>query len=379
MNQSSNILIIGGGIIGLSLAIELKLRGAKVTVISRDFQQTATNAAAGMLAPQAEAIPPGKMLDLCLKSRALYPEWVKKIESISGVEAGYWPCGILAPVYTTKYKKNSSLSNLNSQWLNQEAIHQYQFGLSPEVIGGWWYPDDGQVDNRYLYQSIIAAAKQLKIELVEGNITEIIRTKGKIETIKTSIGELKADHYVLAAGAWSKELLSIPVFPIKGQMLSLKIPTDLAPEKIDKNLTEWLPLQQVLFGTESYIVPRKDGRIVIGATSENAGFTSGNTAAGIHELLANAIRLYPKLKDYKILETWWGFRPATPDEMPVLGASDYDNLTLATGHYRNGILLAPVTAMLIADLIWDNQSDPLLDACHYSRFAKVENQVLGSS
>ena len=363
MNKSNEILIIGGGIIGLSIAIELQLRGAKVTVISRDFQQIATNAAAGMLAPQAEAIPPGKMLDLCLKSRALYPEWVKKIESISGLQTDYWPCGILTPVYAVKDRKNYALPNLNYQWLNQVAIHQYQPGLSPEVIGGWFYSQDAQVDNRYLYQSIMAAAKELKIQIESGFVTEIICKKGKIQSLKTSIGELEAEHYVLATGAWSQELLPIPVFPTKGQMLSLKIPSDIS--------TENLPLQQVLFGNQTYIVPRQDGRIIIGATCENIGFVDGNTAAGIQQLLGNAIRLYPVLRNYEILEFWWGFRPNTPDEMPILGKSNYDNLTLATGHYRNGILLAPVTGILIADLIWNNQSEPLLKAFNYSRFLEV--------
>jgi len=367
MNQSKNILIIGGGIIGLSIAIELKLHGAKLTVISRDFHQAATKAAAGMLAPQAEAIPPGKMLDFCLKSRGLYPEWVKKIESISGLETGYWPCGILAPVYAAKEKKNYALPNLNYQWLNQVEIHEYQPGLSPEVVGGWFYPEDGQVDNRHLYQSIIVAAKELKIDIIQGFVKEIICKKGKIHNIKTSIGELEAEHYVLATGAWSQELLPIPVFPTKGQMLSLKISSDVSIEN--------LHLQKVLFGSETYIVPRKDGRIVIGATCENVSFADGNTAVGIQQLLGNAIRLYPVLRDYKILEFWWGFRPNTPDEVPILGESNFDNLTLATGHYRNGILLAPVTAMLIADLIWNNQSDPLLAAFNYSRFMEAGSKV----
>ena len=367
MSQSNKIIIIGGGIIGISIAIELKLRGAKVTVISRDFQQIATNAAAGMLAPQAEAIPPGKMLDLCLKSRTLYPEWVQKIESISGLETGYWSCGILSPVYALKDRENYALPSLNYQWLNQVAIHQYQPGLSPEVIGGWFYPQDGQVDNRYLYQSIIAAAKELKVEIQSGIVTEIIRKKGKIKSLKTSIGEIEAEHYVLATGAWSQELLPIPIFPTKGQMLSLKVPSYVSREN--------LSLQQVIYGSHCYIVPRKDGRIIIGATCENIGFVDGNTPVGIQQLLGNAIRLYPVLRDYEILEFWWGFRPNTPDEMPILGKSHYSNLTLATGHYRNGILLAPVTGMLIADLIWNNQSDPLLKAFNYSRFVEVGSKV----
>ena len=367
MSQSNKIIIIGGGIIGISIAIELKLRGAKVTVISRDFQQIATNAAAGMLAPQAEAIPPGKMLDLCLKSRTLYPEWVQKIESISGLETGYWSCGILSPVYALKDRENYALPSLNYQWLNQVAIHQYQPGLSPEVIGGWFYPQDGQVDNRYLYQSIIAAAKELKVEIQSGIVTEIIRKKGKIKSLKTSIGEIEAEHYVLATGAWSQELLPIPIFPTKGQMLSLKVPSYVSREN--------LSLQQVIYGSHCYIVPRKDGRIIIGATCENIGFVDGNTPVGIQQLLGNAIRLYPVLRDYEILEFWWGFRPNTPDEMPILGKSNYDNLTLATGHYRNGILLAPVTGMLIADLIWNNQSNSLLTAFNYSRFMEVGSQV----
>jgi thiazole synthase len=130
-----------------------------------------------------------------------------------------------------------------------------------------------------------------------------------------------------------------------------------------------LPLKNVLFGEEIYVVPRRDGKIVLGATSENVGFTSGNTSAGIQALLQGANRLFPQLKDYQISEFWWGFRPATPDELPILGSSEWENLTLATGHYRNGILLAPVTVQLIADLILDNIVDPLLSHFLYSRFS----------
>src|SRR6476469_728943 len=367
MNSSKDILIIGGGIIGLSLAVELKLRGTSVAVLTADSKQPTARAAAGMLAPQAERIPPSPMLDLCLQSRALYPAWVEQLENITGLKTGYWRSGILAPVCQNEPQEKPLLSNLNSQWLDRDTVRQHQFGLGQEIIGGWWYPDDAQVDNRALFLTLHAATEELQIEIIQGSAEEIIRQKNRVFGVETTAGKLQADRYVLAAGPWSEKLLDIPVFPRKGQMLSVCVPEDCGVIQ---------PLQTVLFGTGIYIVPRQDGRIIIGATSENVDFTPGNTPAGIQSLLAGAIKLYPELQNYPILEFWWGFRPATPDELPILGASAWENLTLATGHYRNGILLAPVTAKLLADLIGNQKSEPLLAAFHYSRFPeswKLEN------
>jgi thiazole synthase len=191
--------------------------------------------------------------------------------------------------------------------------------------------------------------------------------------IQTSVGVFHAEHYVLAAGAWSHELLPLPVRPKKGQMLSVRVPEGYHSE---------LPLQRVLFAPDIYMVPRRDSRsetlrdrrIVIGATSEEVGFTPYNTPSGIQTLLERAIKLYPQLQHYPIHELWWGFRPATPDELPILGSGPSKNLTLATGHYRNGILLAPLTAVLIADLIWEQKSDPLLNHFNYSRFYQGRGQ-----
>ncbi len=365
--MTSDILIIGGGVIGLATAIELKLRGAKVTAISRNQKAAAATAAAGMLAPSAERIAHDGMLQLCNRSLYLYPDWTRKLEEITGLDTGYWACGILAPVYDDKVTRSQGDKVENSTpsspspayWLDKSTIHQYQSGLSEEVIGGWWYPEDAQVDNRALFQTLLSAAENLGVEIQEGiTVKGIIQQQGQVKGVQTNAGTLHASLYVLATGAWFNELFPLPVRPLKGQMLSVKIPS-----------SGWeLPLSRVLYGDDIYIVPRRDGRIIIGATCEDVGFTSGNTPVAITRLLTAAIRLYPQLENYPIEEFWWGFRPATPDELPILGNSWCKNLIFATGHHRNGILLTPITAKLIADLILDEKSDSLLTHFHYSRF-----------
>jgi glycine oxidase len=244
MNSSQDILIIGGGIIGLSLAVELKLRGASVTVICQNFQQAAARAAAGMLAPQAERIPPSPMLDLCLKSRALYPEWTDKLETITGLQTGYWPSGILAPVCEGETYEKPELSNLNDRWLDGDAIRQHQPGLGEKVIGGWWYPEDAQVDNRALFQALQTAAKELQVEIIQDSAIELIRQGNRVFGVETTAGKIQADRYILATGAWSEKLLDIPVCPRKGQMLSVCVP---------KTSSVTQPLQTVLFGKGIYM------------------------------------------------------------------------------------------------------------------------------
>lgn len=345
MTERREMLIIGGGIIGLSIAIELKSQNIPVTILCRDFSEAATHAAAGMIAPQAEEIPPSPMLDLCLASRALYPDWIRKLESLTGMNAGYWACGILAP----RYQASAGM-------LDQASILAHQPDLSDEVVGGFWFPEDAQVDNRALAKVLWMAAQELGVEIQTGVHVERFASDSNITHLETTQGIWKADRYILATGAWSQELLPIPVFPRKGQMLSVSV---------DR---ENLPLKQVLYGEESYIVPRQDGRIIVGATSENVGFQKGNTAIGVHQLLSAAIRLYPPIQGFTLEETWYGFRPATPDELPILGSSPYKNLTLATGHYRNGILLAPITAKSIAQFILTETSNSQLEAFHWSRF-----------
>ncbi|MGB3691825.1 MAG: glycine oxidase ThiO [Spirulinaceae cyanobacterium] len=362
ISSRGEVIIVGGGVIGLSIAIELKLRGVGVTVLSRSFQEATGHVAAGMLAPQAEQIPPSPMLELCDSSLSMYKDWTRKLESITGLDTGYWNCGILAPIYQEDSPVNTLQTDSSSrQWLNQEAISQHQPNLGADVVGGWWYPQNGQVDNRRALMKVLrVAAQELGINWHEGvEVKEILNSPRKeVVALKTNQGLIQGSHYILATGAWSQQLLPMPIYPKKGQMLSVKVP----PGK------EKLPLKQVLFGQQIYIVPRRDGLIVIGATSENVGFTPHNTPSGIQQLLTQAIRLYPPLENFPIQEFWWGYRPATPDELPILGTSPWPNLTLATGHYRNGILLAPITASLIADLVWEQKIDPLLTNFRWDRF-----------
>jgi glycine oxidase ThiO len=340
------IIVIGGGIIGLAIAVNLRQRGAKVTVITREFKEAASLAAAGMLAPQAEQIPPSAMLDLCLASRDLYSQWTAELESLTGARTGYWQCGIVAPRY------ECSIDAGGTPWQSSAEIEAVQSGLSDRLAGGFWYPDDATVDNQALTHTLWLAAQELGIEVKDNTTVEaIVGNDGSISHIATTAGPIVGQHYILAAGAWTQALFPIPISPRKGQMLSLRAIGDNQP------------LQRVLFGEDIYIVPRRDGRIVIGATSEDVGFAPGNTAGGIHRLLDRAIALYPYLATCSFDRHWWGYRPVATDELPVLGNSTrYDNLTLATGHYRNGILLTPITAKTIGDLVWEGKVHPTIEA-----------------
>lgn len=368
MNVSNDIIIIGGGLMGLAVAVELKLQGAGVTVLSRNFREAAGHVAAGMLAPQAEAIPPGPMLELGLRSRSLYPQWTQKLEEITGLDTGYWPCGILAPVYeipdrTEIYQPPHS----PAIWLDRQAVDRHQPGLGVDVVGGWWFPEDAQVDNRrHLLKALETACQRSGVQILEGvEVQQITRNSKAVEALETNRGTIAGSEYILTAGAWTGQLLpQVPVYPRKGQMLSVKVPESF----------ESLPLKQVLFGTEIYVVPRRDGLIVIGATLEDVGFNVGLTPDGVQSLLSRAIRVFPLLRDFPIQEFWWGFRPTTPDLLPILGSSPFDNLTLAVGHYRNGILLAPITAQLIGQWVLEQKSDPLLGYFGWERFSTAQLQ-----
>ncbi|BBC23086.1 glycine oxidase ThiO [Pseudanabaena sp. ABRG5-3] len=339
----TDVLVIGGGIIGLATAIALAQKGANVTVIEREIcGKGATWAAAGMLAPEAERLE-GTLLDFGIRSRDMYPKWIANLMRLSGLDCGYWCCGMIAP---SLEESDRQIISQHPKYINREESHKRQSGLGESVLGSLWLPEDGQVNNRKLATALLATARFLSIKILEGvTVYQIVRDAQRVTHLDTSVGNLQGDRYILATGAWTRSLLPLPVKPIKGQMLSV----------FDRDRQ----LQRVIYAPSCYIVPRQDGKIVIGATVEDNGFAQGNTAAGLAQLLNRAIAVYPAIANMPITETWWGFRPHAPNEIPILGASDYENLILATGHYRNGILFAPITAKLISDFVIDGIKDSI--------------------
>ncbi|MEN9248682.1 MAG: glycine oxidase ThiO [Gloeomargarita sp. GMQP_bins_120] len=345
-----DVCILGGGVIGLSIAVALAQGQKRVIVLDAGFPGKAATAAGGMLAPGAEQLPPGPMRDLCQASLQRYPTWIQELEQLTGASAGYWPCGILAPVTTPAPGNHTGI------WLDRSALDSRQPGLGEQFIGAWWYPDNGQVDNRRLIHLLQRAAQALGVQLRPAEpVIQIHQTQGRISQVTTPSAIYQADHYILATGAWTHKLLNLPVYPRKGQMLALRMPRDT------------LPLRQVVFGP-AYLIPRRDGQLVVGATSEDVGFQDGVTAGGLQTLLQQAMATYPPLRDWPLVETWWGYRPLTPDEFPILGPSPWPNLTFATGHYRNGILLAPITADVIRDYLNGCPWPDNLHFCRWERF-----------
>jgi glycine oxidase ThiO len=357
-------IIIGGGIIGLSLARELYKKGIEITIIEKErIGRGASWVAGGMLAPQSEGLEIGDMLDLCLESRNMYKDYIIGIEKDTGLQTGYWDSGIFCPAFSEEEKEKllNKLENykkigLTGDWLDRKEVEDKYPSLGEEIIGGVLYPDDGQVDNRLLMIALENYVRNSDIEILEYHpVKKIIEKNGKFEYVETEDRVIEGDFCILSAGAWSGLIYDIPVFPIKGEMAAV----DVEKKDIDK----------VFFSSRAYLIPRKDyTRLVIGATEEKTGFKKGNTVKGVMQLFKGLVDTFPHFKEKNIQELWFGYRPATPDLEPILGESDIKNLYFATGHHRNGILLAPITSKLLVDLIVDNRKGKYLDIFNEKRF-----------
>ncbi|KAG5190770.1 glycine oxidase thio [Tribonema minus] len=322
-----------------------------------------------MLAPQSERLESGHYLNLCLQSRAMYPAWIETLESLAGIgvapgtpppDAGFWSAGgFLAPAFAGDEvsKWVPPPEGGPSEWLTGEQLRQMEPLISEEAVGGWWYPQDMNVDARCLFDVLERAAVAAGVEVMEGTAARglVYNATGKAAAaVVLSDGrQVKCEAVVGAMGAWMRELLPVPMTSHKGQMMALRSPS---------GLQKAIP-GRVLFAEDAYIIPKRDGRVVVGATVERDDWSLHTTpagkgaATGLARLIANATKVCPALAHMAIEETWAGLRPVAPDSMPVLGASERcRNVFLAGGYWRNGVLLAPRTGQLVADAVMNELS-----------------------
>ena len=343
-DKKQSILIIGGGLIGLSCAYEFARKGFKVEVLSKNRSEAAGFVAAGMLATHAEGLE-NELLNFGQYSQNLIPKWIHNIQNDSGIDCGLKQCGIVVP-----FKNINDLENFptfkNGQYLNRKKLNQEIEGLHEKWKHGLLFEQDGQIDNRRrLMRALERACAIHKVKFQEGTeIKELIYEENFFSGVRvlTATGDLNSifcKQGILCCGAWSNQILrKVPITPIKGQMLSIQGP-------INK-------LRRIIFGPNTYLVPREDGLVIVGATVEKeAGFNKGNTPEGIKKLQSGINSLYPEAKTWPHMEHWWGFRPATSDLKPIIGKSSIRNLFIATGHYRNGVLFSAATSNLIFKLI----------------------------
>ncbi len=371
MKSKQRVAIVGGGVIGLALGWRLAEAGCSVDIFdAARAGRGASHAAAGMLAACAEAEPgEDTLLDLNRASQTLWPDFARALEAASGLPAGYRESGTLVVALTAddaaklrhQHAYHQKLG-LPVDWLTSVEARRREPHLATRMAGALWCPQDHQADNRAVSTALIAACARAGVRLHEDSPVDRVVTEGsKARGVEVAGVRHEAEVVIIAAGAWSRGIETaparpLPVRPIKGQMLSLQM-DPAAPL-----------LTHVLWGPGIYMVPRADGRLILGATVEEKGFDTTLTAGGQLALLTHAWRCVPTIEELPILEQWVGFRPGSRDDAPILGLSDVDGLIYATGHHRNGILLLPVTVKLILDLILDGRLDPLAAPFAAGRF-----------
>jgi glycine oxidase len=366
-------VVIGAGVVGLSIAWRLAQAGCPVTVFDRaKAGRGASWAAAGMLAAAVETEPgEEKLLALTLESQKLWPRFAREIEAASGISIGYRDEGTIVVALTRddaaqlrfSYEFQRSLG-LDIDWLSGAEARRREPHLQPGISGAVLSPKDHQVENRLLGSALVRAARRAGVVLYEHcPVREVELSGGRARGVVSDRGSDPADIVVLAAGAWSREIAGIPasylppVRPIKGQMLALSM--DPAAPLVRHVI--WLP--------RGYLVPRLDGRLIVGATVEERGFDDKITAGGLLALIEGAWRAVPAIEELPVAETWVGFRPGSRDDAPMLGPSGIDQFVVATGHHRNGILLTPITAAAISAYVLTGRLPEVVTPFAPDRFA----------
>ncbi len=359
--KSPDVLIIGGGIMGTASAWELARHGARVTVLERSVPGAeASSAAAGILGAQVETHGPGPMSELCLASRAAYRRFAEELREETQIDVGYRECGVLKLAFAPAERKRilsetawQKKAKLPYASLDRRALAALEPALSPKLSGGVRFERDARVEPRALFQALHIAAQRRGVTFRSGAFVRRVLTEaGRARGVALDDGsELAASHVVVAAGSWTSSIdgLALPVgtvIPARGQIVELELP---APA-----------LRHVVFGPGAYLVPRDDGKLLVGSTLEFVGHEREVTAGAVRDLLTAAIALVPGLARAGVRSSWSNFRPYTKDHLPLLGPSSIERLVLATGHYRNGILLAPISAEIVRKSVLGQKLLPLV-------------------
>lgn len=360
MNVSAgDVVVAGAGLIGLSIAFELAERGATVQIYDRgEPARAASWAGAGLLAPYSEALGDEALLALCAASLREYPTFVERVRDAGGVDPKLRLGGVMHVAFERAqydalqaHRCALKARGVESEMLDRPAVIAAEPWLAPSVVGGLLVSGEGDVDNRRLGRALLGACEARGVRVTQTSTLRVECDGRRVRGVATERGFVAAGAVVNACGAWAGRLQGLPpscipaIEPVKGQMLALAIPDGFA------HGATWL--------SGCYFVPRDVGRLLVGATVESAGFDERTTAQGLHELLHAALEAAPSLSSFSVTETWAGLRPGTPDGLPFLGETPIRGLFLATGHYRNGILLAPITARLLADAVEEKGDEAL--------------------
>ena len=371
-SRKETVIIIGAGVIGLSIAWRLAQRGSAVTVFDRGAAGSgATHAAAGMLAANAEAEPGEEaLIALNRASQKLWPAFAEEVERHSGLSVELRKEGTLLIALTADdqarlqhHLEFQHSLGLPLEWINAAEARRREPHLTPKMVGAILSPEDHQVENRKLAAALcVTAVKAGAVVHEHAPVERIAINRGRAEGVVVGGTIHRSDIVVLAAGAWSRDIEGLPaearppVRPIKGQMIALRMDAR-API-----------LRHVVWAPGVYLGPRLDGRLLVGATVEEKGFDASLTAGAQLSLLDAAWRVLPAIEELAIEESWAGFRPGSRDDAPILGNGPVEGLVYATGHYRNGILLAPISAQAITDLIIEGKMDSIVRPFGFERF-----------